>query len=132
MYEVSYMWYSAVACFVVVIIGVAVGAVINARGRKTKSEPMNRDLYAPVIETLLACWPKKLRLLLREKKLVSSRKMTPEETAGMEEDILRSFLEEGKGHKKGQILDETNVEAISKRRKAVETALEKENELTEL
>ena len=134
-YEVSYMWYSGVACFIVVIVGGIVSAIVNARGRKTKARPVNQALYAPVIETLLACWPKKLRTLLREKRLVSSRKMvTAEEMIGeeMTEDILRSFLEDDKGLSKGKGLDRSVVEAIAKRRRDAEAATRDEDELTEL
>lgn len=129
------MWYSAVACFIVVIFGGSISAIMSTRGRKTKAEPMKQDLYAPVIETLLACWPQKLRAVLRDNRLVSSRRLAnPEEAIGVDltEDILRSFIDKGQSTSSEKTLYESGVSAIAKRRRDVETAVVEGEELTEL
>ena len=73
-YEISYMWYSGVACTIVIIIGCIVSAVQALIIEKDKrGSNVDQKLLSPAVEILFACWPRKIRDYLAGKRLLSSR-----------------------------------------------------------
>ena len=77
------MWYSGVACMIVMIIGMMVSIV-----DKHESDPVDPDLLAPGVETLFCCWPKKLKKWIAVKQMFSSHRY-PKEDCTIELEELR-------------------------------------------
>jgi hypothetical protein len=55
------MWYSGVACMIVMIIGIIVSLITNSRKNDNEIQPVDPDLLASGVETLFCCWPRKMR-----------------------------------------------------------------------
>ena len=68
-YDLSYMWYSGVACMIVMLIGMAVSLIDTH-----EPEPVDPDLLAAGVETLFCCWPKRLKRWVALRKVFSSHK----------------------------------------------------------
>ena len=56
-YDLSYMWYSGVACMIVMVVGIIVSLWTNMK--KKEIQPVDPDLLASGVEKLFCCWPKK-------------------------------------------------------------------------
>ena len=63
------MWYSGVACMIVMLIGMAVSLIDTH-----EPEPVDPDLLAAGVETLFCCWPKRLKRWVALRKVFSSHK----------------------------------------------------------
>ena len=76
-YDLSYMWYSGVACMIVLLVGIFVSVFYNKN-----VQPVDPDLLASGVETLFCCWPKSVKKWISAKRLFSSQKyyMVPLET----------------------------------------------------
>lgn len=57
LYEVSYIWYSAVACMFCLVVGTAVSLVTKPQDPKF----LNPELISPAFTKLVDCWPKCMR-----------------------------------------------------------------------
>jgi len=56
-YEVSYMWYSAIACMICIVVGIIVSFLTGPQDPKK----LNPDLVSPAFKKLFAWWPKFIR-----------------------------------------------------------------------
>ena len=76
-YDLSYMWYSGVACMIVLLVGIFVSVFYNEN-----VQPVDPDLLTSGVETLFCCWPKSVKKWISAKRLFSSQKyyMVPSET----------------------------------------------------
>ena len=63
------MWYSGVACMIVMVLGMMVSLV-----DKAQFEPVDPDLLAPGIETIFCCLPRKMKQWIALKKGFASQK----------------------------------------------------------
>ena len=70
-YDISYMWYSGVACMIVVIVGSLV-SLLNYKN----IQPVDPDLLASGVESFFCCWPKRVKKFISKKKLFASHKYT--------------------------------------------------------
>ncbi len=52
------MWYSGVACMIVVVVGVVVSLIRNWRAESYEIEPVDPDLLTAGVEKLFCCWPR--------------------------------------------------------------------------
>ena len=68
-YDLSYMWYSGVACMIVVIVG-GIGSLLN----KKSTKPVDPDLLASGVETLFCCWPRSFKKWISDKHYFASHK----------------------------------------------------------
>ena len=57
MYEISYMWYSAIACMFCMVVGMIVSLLTKPQDPKT----LNPDLISPNTVKLFAFWPRCVR-----------------------------------------------------------------------
>ena len=62
LYEVSYMWFSAIACMWVVVVGALVSLVTGPQ------DPLDLDrrLISPGLPGLFSCWPARVRLAVKD------------------------------------------------------------------
>ena len=70
-YELSYMWYSGVACLIVIFVGIIVSLFT---ANYYKNQQVDPDLLASGVETLFCCWPRSFKKWISEKKMFSSHK----------------------------------------------------------
>ncbi|XP_065561213.1 LOW QUALITY PROTEIN: sodium-dependent multivitamin transporter-like [Artemia franciscana] len=61
LYKVSYMWYSTIGCFTVIIVGIIVSFLTGAQDPRK----LNPELICPVYKKLYCCFPKKWKEFLR-------------------------------------------------------------------
>ena len=72
-YDLSYMWYSGVACMIVMLLGILVSLCTY----KKDSPPVDPDLLASGLEKLFCCWPRKMKQWVANKHVFSSHKYAP-------------------------------------------------------
>ena len=68
------MWYSGVACMIVMIVGMIVSLV-----DKHEPAPVNPELLASGIESLFCCWPRKIKEWIAVKQIISSHKYSKDD-----------------------------------------------------
>ena len=68
-YNLSYMWYSGVACMIVMVIGMVTSLVTNH-----EMTPVHPNLLASGVENLFCCWPRKFKRWIAMKEMFSSHK----------------------------------------------------------
>ena len=66
------MWYSGVACMIVIVIGCIISAIIRIVNKDRK--PVDPILLSPITEIAFACWPRSVRKWIRNHDLLSNRK----------------------------------------------------------
>ena len=64
------MWYSGVACLIVIFVGIIV-SLFTANHNNQQVDP---DLLASGVETLFCCWPRSFKKWISKKKIFSSHK----------------------------------------------------------
>ena len=63
------MWYSGVACMVVMVVGMVVSLVTNQ-----DVTPVHPNLLASGIESLFCCWPRKFKQWIAMREIFASHK----------------------------------------------------------
>lgn len=68
-YDLSYMWYSGVACMLVMVIGMVVSLVDNSQ-----FAPVDPDLLASGVESFFCCFPRRVKQWMAIRKVFASQK----------------------------------------------------------
>ena len=63
------MWYSGVACMVVMVIGIIISLLTNH-----EMTPVHPNLLASGVENVFCCWPRKFKHWIGTKEMFSSHK----------------------------------------------------------
>ena len=80
-YNISYMWYSGVACMIVMVIGMVTSLITNQ-----EMTPVHPNLLASGVENLFCCWPRQFKRWIAMKEMFSSHKYVASATEPVEEN----------------------------------------------
>ena len=87
------MWYSGVACMIVIVIGCFISFVIRIVNKERK--PVDPILLSPITEIAFACWPRSMRKWIRDHDLLSSKKQIQLEMKEKETFLSQDHQEKG-------------------------------------